>query len=471
MKVRISPSRIEEGARIEASPSKSYAHRLLICAALSNTRTRICNIGRILEAEDIKATIGALRKLGSRIVIDDEDAVIVEPLQILKGLQEADQGSEACSKDEKKMEKIIIDCKESGSTLRFLIPLCAMIKTARRSSVAYDSGSFEIYLTGSGRLLDRPLGYLSKLVELIEGLEIASTGEAGLDSLTETEAKTEKVKALRITGELHSGLHEVDGSLSSQVISGLLFALPLLDGDSLIRLHQPIESRPYINMTIEVLQKFGLKVGWRDNETIEIQGRAHYSSCHTNNEDHEVSLEVEGDWSNAAPLLALGIEVQGLNDDSLQGDRICKEYFKRIMERGELPTLDIADCPDLGPILMAQGALHGGGILTGTRRLRFKESDRAEAMREELAKCGIEVIIEENKITVMSHFGSPEPSESPLTSCEYFDSHNDHRIAMAMAVVAAECGGVIDGAEAVNKSFPDFWDKLIEAGVKVEFLR
>ncbi len=462
MRVRVSPSRIEEGARIEASPSKSYAHRLLICAALSKDRTRISNIGRILEAEDIKATIGALRKLGSRIVPDGEDAGIIEPLQILKGLQEAGKAGVVCGGK----EKIVIDCKESGSTLRFLIPLCAMIKAARRSSVSYDSGSFEIYLTGEGRLLDRPLGYLSKLVELTEGLEIVSTGEEGSDSLTETEVKSERVKALKITGELHSGLHEVDGSLSSQVISGLLFALPLLDGDSLIKLYQPIESRPYINMTIEILQRFGVKVGWIDSETIEIHGNHRYSLTKRGAE-----LRVEGDWSNAAPLIALGACVQGLNDDSLQGDRICTEYFKKIMEQGEMLTLDVADCPDLGPILMAQAALHGGVILTGTRRLRFKESDRAEAMREELSKCGIEVVIEENKITVLPHFGSPEPPEASLTSCEYFDSHSDHRIAMAMAVVAAECGGVIDGAEAVNKSFPDFWDKLIEAGVKVEFLR
>jgi len=172
---------------------------------------------------------------------------------------------------------------------------------------------------------------------------------------------------------------------------------------------------------------------------------------------------VEGDWSNAAFFEALRqdgneIRITGLREDSLQGDKICREYFRGIREGNA--RVDVTDCPDLAPVLMAFAAMRGGARLEGTRRLRFKESDRGQVMAEELAKFGVDVRIEENTIEVGGGMKAP---------AETLQGHNDHRIVMALAVMCSRTGGVIEGAEAVRKSWPGFWDAMRALGGHVSF--
>jgi 3-phosphoshikimate 1-carboxyvinyltransferase len=243
----------------------------------------------------------------------------------------------------------------------------------------------------------------------------------------------------------------MDGSISSQFISGMLFALPFVNRCSVINLIPPVESRPYIDMTISALGTFGITAEWERNSrgdaAISIPGG---QTCRPSD------VRVEGDWSNAAFLLAMGYDVTGLRHDSLQGDKICVDYFRALEE--SCAELDISSCPDLGPVLMAYAALHNGCRLTGTRRLSIKESDRGSAMKKELAKFGVNVEISDNSIVVGNGVSTPK---------DVLYGHNDHRIVMALAVICVQTGGAIDGAQAVNKSFPDFFDRLSETGTKI----
>ena len=254
--------------------------------------------------------------------------------------------------------------------------------------------------------------------------------------------------SLSVKGKLRPGEYRFAGNVSSQFASGLLFALPLLGEDSSIELIPPVESRPYLDMTISALRKFGVRAAWESGTRIAVPGGQHYMPR---------DLTVEGDWSNAAVFLAMGIPVTGLDQNSLQGDRICREYF-RALDQG-FAELDITDCPDLGPVLFSYAALRGGGRFTGTGRLRIKESDRCAAMKDELRKFEVEVKQGENEILIGSGAGKPTA---------VLDAHNDHRIAMALSVLCTVTGGTIRGAEAVGKSFPEFFKVLRSAGIEAE---
>lgn len=393
MTVTIFPSRPAGSAA--APPSKSMAHRLLLCAGLAIGEKTVHGVAL---SEDILATMDCLRALGVGCRIRDGDVIVTGY-------------TPHCG-----AEGAVLPCRESGSTLRFFLPLCLF--------------GPPITLTGSPRLLARPLDVYRKLCER-QGIRF----EKGETSLL-------------VQGTLKPGEFRLPGDVSSQFVSGLLFALPGLPGDSVIRLRPPVESRSYIEMTMDALRSFGVETRWLDRETIAAPGR----QCCAFRSD----VTVEGDWSNAAFFLALGIPVTGLNPNSLQGDRVCVEYFEAL--RQGTATLDISDCPDLGPVLMAFAAMHRGGRFTGTRRLRMKESDRGWAMAEELRKFGVETRVEENEITVGS--GVRTPSET-------LDGHNDHRIVMALSVLCARAGGTITGAEAVRKSFPDFFERLKD--IKIEW--
>lgn len=398
MRIEIFPSKAT--GSVAAPPSKSIAHRMLICAGLSGGESVV---RRLAFSEDIKATIACLRALGATVRFDGDTAYI-------KGVDPAKPLGETAD----------LPCHESGSTLRFLIPLCML------------SGE-EHVLIGSRYLFTRPLSIYEDIA--------ARTGirfEKTADSVT-------------VRGKLTSGVYEIPGDVSSQFISGLLFALPLLGGDSEIRLIPPVESKPYIDMTLAALRDFGIEV-ISDGNLYKVKGGQSYRAA---------DVTVEGDCSNAAFLEALNlaggkVTVTGLREDSLQGDRIYKILYKNIKE-GKMP-IDIADCPDLGPVLFAVAALCGGAEISGTRRLRLKESDRAAAMRAELKKLGIDVTVGENTVTV--HSGTLQPPTEPL------DGHNDHRIVMALSVLLTVTGGMIDGAEAVAKSYPDFFDRMKDVGVE-----
>ena len=394
MTLTIHPSALS-GA-VAAPPSKSMAHRLLLCAGMTIGETTVHGV---VPSEDVLATVDCLRALGVRCDLRDGDAA-VSGYTLHCGA-----------------EGTVLPCRESGSMLRFFLPLCLF--------------GPPITLTGSRRLLARPLDVYAALCEK-KGIRF----EKAADAVT-------------VEGVLTPGEFRLPGDVSSQFVSGLLFALPGLPGDSVIRLRPPVESRSYIDMTMAALRRFGVETRWTDRETVAVPGRQYFQ--------HVPEVTVEGDWSNAAPFLALGVPVTGLDDGSLQGDKVCSEYF-RLLDAGR-PALDVADCPDLAPLLMAYAAMRSGAVLSGTRRLRWKESDRGWAMREELAKFGVPTEIGENTISVGCGLRAPK---------ETLDGHGDHRIVMALSVLCATVGGTIKGAEAVGKSFPDFFERLAALGVRIE---
>ena len=259
---------------------------------------------------------------------------------------------------------------------------------------------------------------------------------------------------ITVKGPLSSGIYTLPGNVSSQFISGLLFALPLTNGNSEIRLIPPVESRSYIALTLSALHTFGIDAGWKDDCTLTVTGNGQYRATDT---------AVEGDYSNAAFLDAFAllngdVLVTGLQENSLQGDRVYKKHF-RALQKGA-PTISIADCPDLGPILFTLAAALNGATFTDTHRLRIKESDRVACMKAELEKFGAKLDIEENSVTV--HKNELHAPTEPLYG------HNDHRIVMSMAILASCCGGTIEGAEAVAKSFPDFFEKISALGIQVQ---
>ena len=394
---------IEKGTasgRMIAPPSKSMAHRTLICGALS----KMSIIKNIEFSEDIKATLSCLEALGARVEIDGSTVKI-------GGLLEA-QGT----------IKNPLDCRESGSTLRFILPLCLL------------KGE-PCLLKGSNRLFERPLSVYENICQ-----------ETGIKY-------AQKENCVAVAGKLSSGSYEIRGDISSQFISGLLFALPLLSGDSELIIKGGFESASYVGLTLKALGDFGIRINRSDANTLYIYGNQTYKNT-------EVS--VEGDYSNAAffdalNLLGGNVLIKGLDKKSLQGDRIYKEYFKLL---GGKEPIDLSDCPDLAPILFALSAIKGGNVFTGTKRLRIKESDRASAMAEELNKFGVSVKIEENSVIIgNSIIKAPEL---------VLNGHNDHRIVMALSVLCTLTGGKIAGAEAVAKSLPDFFKRLSALGIKVE---
>lgn len=386
---------------VSAPPSKSIAHRLLICAGLSRGESLLYGIS---DSDDMKATVSCLTALGATFTRAGEALRVtgIDPHAITP--REA------------------LFCNESGSTLRFLLP------------VALLSGK-ETTLSGKESLFRRPLSVYETLCK-----------EKGY-------AYDKTNHAVRVKGPLLPGNYRVPGNISSQFISGLLFALPLLSGDSTLSITPPIESLSYIGLTLDALSHFGVRAEWKDDHTLFIPGRQHYTPT---------EMTVEGDYSGAvffAALAALGndVTVTGLNESSLQGDRAYLRFIP-MLSRGT-PTIHIGDCPDLGPMLFALAAAKNGAVFTGTARLALKESNRVTAMAEELAKFGTTVTVGEDSVVIYpSDFHAPT---QPLRG------HGDHRIVMATAILATLTGGVIEGAEAASKSFPDFFEKLASLGVSL----
>lgn len=399
MIANISPSRAH--GRMEAPPSKSMAHRLLLCAGCAEGVSVISNIDL---SGDIAATLNCLRALGAEAQYENR-RVTVRGIDIKRISQSA-----------------LLDCAECASTLRFMIPVCLM------------SGQrFEF--TGSGILFTRPLTVYEDLCKK-QGLLFEK-----------------KKNSLLTAGKLRAGEYVIPGNISSQFISGLLFVLPLLEEDSRICLIPPVVSRPYIDMTIQALDQFGVRAAWIDEYTLRIPGGQKYLP--------QKGLCVERDYSNAAffeafNLLGGDVGIVGLKENSLQGDKAYRRYFEQL--RAGYADIDLSDCPDLGPVLMVlAAALHGAGF-TGTGRLKMKESDRGFALQQELGKMKVSMQLSENEIRI-------DPGVCPPQ--EILDGHNDHRIVMALCVLLTQTGGRIRGAQAVSKSLPDFFDRLKELGIEV----
>lgn len=381
--------------------SKSVAHRLLINAAMCEGISTIIDLP---QNEDISATVDCLRALGSEIRFDGDRCTV-------KGIDGT--GTEARQ----------LCCRESGSTLRFLIPVALLdgVKTE---------------FVGAERLFERPLDIYRDIC-LQNGFLWQQTK-----------------RSVTVCGKLQAGEYSLPGNVSSQFITGLLLALGGLDGDSKILLTTDPESNSYIDITVNSLAEFGITVRRRGSRELFIAGGQRRRAVN--------DLSVEGDESGAAFFGALNtlggdVSIQGLNPKTLQGDRVWRAMLDEI--KNGTPTLSMGDCPDLAPVLMATAAACNGAFFTDTRRLRIKESDRGAAMAQELKKCGVAVDVKENSITVYG--GELHAPTSPI------DSHNDHRIAMAMAVLLTKVGGEIQGAEAVRKSMPTFWELLGKLDIKI----
>ena len=387
---------------ISAPPSKSMAHRYLIGAALSG---QVCRLSGVDYSEDILASIDCLRALGAEITTEG-DTVTVDPAHFMQA------------------NHPVLECRESGSTLRFFIPLALCLGR-------------EVTLRGSRRLFERPLTVYEELCR-----EHSFSFQKGNDSLT-------------LCGQLKGGSYTLRGDISSQFITGLIFALVYLREESSIRILPPFESRSYVDLTCSALNFFGAQVSFVEEHRITV-GKSRM---------HAFSGKIEGDYSNAAFLDAFNhtgsdVRIENLKPDSLQGDRVYRDYFARIS--AGVPTLDLSDCPDLGPVLFALAALKQGAVFTGTDRLKAKESDRGAAMDEELQKLGGSLIFGDNRITV--------PKQTLQYRGQPLDGHNDHRIVMALSLILSTTGGTIHGTQAVQKSYPGFFRDIKELGAKVELI-
>ncbi|MBE6717935.1 MAG: 3-phosphoshikimate 1-carboxyvinyltransferase [Ruminococcaceae bacterium] len=399
MTVKIEKS-IANGA-VKAPPSKSIAHRALICGALTKESTVY---GISSYSKDIDATLSCLEKMGASVKKGRDFIKIggLDPFCI--------------------PENSSVFCNESGSTLRFLIPFCML------------SGN-NITLSGSKRLFERPLSVYE-------------------DICAEQNIIFKKTEdCVSVCGTLKNGDYFVPGNISSQFITGLLFVLPLLPADSTLTVEGKFESASYVDLTLDVMRDFGVIIE-RQNNVFYIKGGQSYSSS---------EYTVEGDCSNAAFLagfncLGGNVDVLGLRNDTLQGDRVYADMYSGL-EKG-IRCFDLSDCPDLAPVMFAIASYYGGAEFTGTARLKLKESDRAGVMAKELSKFGVNVNIYENSV-VIGECVLKEPNE-------VLYGHNDHRVVMALSLLCSVKGGVIEGAEAVNKSFPDFFEKISLLGIKIK---
>ena len=403
MKVKILPSKTS--GEVSAPPSKSFAHRYLIGSVLSRGK---CVIKNIADSDDISATLSCIEQLGGSVTKDGNIVTVIPT-------------------NEKQIENAVFDCKESGSTLRFFIP------------VVLATGAKNCTFLGSERLLARGIKEYEKLFEN-----------------SDVKIKSDE-KSIEVNGTLSAGNYEISGEVSSQYTTGMLFALSRLSGKSTLKITGNAESRAYVDMTIKVLKDFGADITETEKNFFEINGKGRLSPG---------EFTVEGDWSNAAFLIALSrllgtISISGLNENSVQGDRFLSVAFDAL--DGENAEIDLKDCPDLAPILFSYAAYKNGGKFINTRRLRVKESDRANVMAEELKKFGANVKVYENSVEIEKT--QLKPPIVPLCG------HNDHRIVMALSVLAAVFGAEIDGAEAVNKSYPDFFRVIKKAGVNVYEIR
>lgn len=403
MKAIIKPSICKGSVKIP--PSKSMAHRAIICAALANGKSIISNID---YSVDIQTTIDCMKKLGAHIECFD-DYVIIQGIDNFDSIQDTN-----------------IECNESGSTLRFLIPIFSLTNK-------------KITFTGKNRLLKRPQTIYEELFN-----------ENNL-YFKQDENKIE------ILGSLQPKDYILNGNVSSQFISGLLFTLPLLKKESKIHILPPFESRSYIDLTIQMLSKFGIHIYWENELTLVIPGNQQYYA-------HDEIIE--GDYSQYAFFGVLDrinskIDIFGMDNTSLQGDKQILGILDDFKEEKEIHEIDLKNCPDLGPILCILAMFSSGTTrIYNASRLRIKESDRIEAMVSECSKMGS--LIETTNDEMIIHGNNVHAPNVELYGWK------DHRIVMACAIALTKLGGIIDGCEAITKSYPSFFEDLKNIGIEVE---
>lgn len=409
-KILIKPKKLE--GIIEIPPSKSLSHRAIICAALCERGSK-CVVDNIILSDDINATIKGLSNLGVKI----------------SSTKERDDRYKLYIKREiNSLAFANINCNESGSTLRFLIPI----------SLLYTN--FSIF-EGYGRLSKRPLDVYYKIFD--EKNIKYTNKDGGLP--------------LRISGNLKSGIYTVKGNISSQFITGLMFTLPLLDGDSKIIIEDKLESKGYVNLTISILKKFGIKIINNDYKEFLIYGKQIYRS---------IDYNVESDFSQGAFYivaneLGCNIDIKGLNKDSIQGDKKILRIIDDIkMQKPNFYSLDASEIPDLVPILTVYFSLQEGIVthIINSKRLRYKESDRLNAISTQLNKLGADIEELEDGLIIKG--------KKDFNGGVSVSSFNDHRIAMALAIAAIKCKSDIEleGFESVKKSYPRFFNDYKSLG-------
>lgn len=427
--IRIKPTPL--AGKVCIPSSKSMGHREIICAALAEGTSVVDNISM---SADIEATCRALAALGAHITKVPSKYPDRTAFKIDGGILRV------VSKE--------IDCGESGSTLRFMIPIAALCGD-------------EVTFKGHGKLVSRPLdAYYDIFAKQGFAYETAPSGEL----------------PLKLQGKLAFGNFELPGNVSSQFISGLLFALPLLDGDSVITITSPLESQSYVELTLSCLTKYGIKIEHENYLLYRIRGRQKYVSRES---------VVEGDYSQAAFWLVAGalggpLECTGLTMSSLQGDKAIIAIMSAMganlaideanmvitssSASTKATTIDAADCPDIIPVLAVLAAVSEGTTeIINAGRLRIKECDRLSAVATELGKLGADITELADGLLIKGR---------RILNGGEVECWNDHRIAMSLAVASCKCQGemVVHGAESVKKSYPKFWDDFAAVGGQIERL-
>lgn len=427
MKIKIKPSILN--GKIEIPPSKSYSHRAVIAAALAEGGKK-SKIDNLKFSVDITTTTDIMENWGAKINREESSLEIIG------------NGGKVVPKDKH------VQCNESGSTIRFLIPIGITDEN-------------ELIFDGKGKLVDRPL---DSYYRIFDKQGIFYKNENGKLPLT-------------VNGKLKAGNYEIDGNISSQFITGLLYALPLLDGDSKLTINKNLESKGYIDLTLEILKLAGIEIVNNDYKSFDIKGNQIY---------RPFDYTVEGDYSQVAFWIVAGIisankdnEVKCLhvNKNSLQGDREIIEIVERMGADIEIfdnyvlvrpsktkgTVIDISQCPDIAPILTVLGALSEGEtrIING-ERLRIKESDRITSIKTELNKLGANVAEEGNSLIIQGVEG--------FAGGVTVNAWNDHRIAMSLAIASTRCEKeiILEEAESVRKSYPHFWDDFVKMGGEIE---
>ena len=429
MKIAIKPSILN--GTIEIPPSKSYSHRAVIAAALAeNKDNRKSKIDNLKFSVDITTTTDIMENWGAKINRGESSLEIVG------------NDGKVVLRDK------YVQCNESGSTIRFLIPIGITDEN-------------ELVFDGKGKLVDRPL---DSYYRIFDKQGIFYKNENGKLPLT-------------VNGKLKAGNYEIDGNISSQFITGLLYALPLLDGDSKLTINKNLESKGYIDLTLEILKLAGIEIVNNDYKSFDIRGNQIYKPF---------NYTVEGDYSQVAFWIVAGIisankdnEVKCLhvNKNSLQGDKEIIEIVERMGANLEIlddyvivkpsktkgTVIDISQCPDIAPILTVLGALSEGEtrIING-ERLRIKESDRITSIKTELNKLGANVAEEGDSLIIQGVEG--------FTGGVTVSAWNDHRLAMSLAIASTRCEKeiILEEAESVRKSYPHFWDDFVKMGGEIE---
>lgn len=398
-------------------PSKSILHRYIIASSLAKGISKIENIS---YSDDIIATIEAMEKLGAKIEKKDNYLLI--------------DGSKTFDK-KYLSNNAEIDCNESGSTLRFLFPLSIVKKN-------------KISFKGKGKLFKRPLNsYFENFDKYKIKYSYINENEILLD------------------GELKSGEYEIDGNISSQFITGLLFSLPLLNENSKIIIKAKLESSSYIDITLDCLNKFGINIIKNSYKEFIIKGNQTYKSG---------NYQVEADYSQIAFFLVANsigsnIKINGLNSNSLQGDKKIVDFIYKIdnWNKKEKLILDGSETPDIIPILSLKACISKKEIeIVNIARLRIKESDRLRAIVKELSKLGFDLLEKEDSILINSRKDFNKIiNNSPV----YLSSHSDHRIAMTIAIASTYYDGeiILDNLDCIKKSYPNFWEVFLLLGGKI----